>query len=194
MTEQYNAKGGPTAPDDYSTTIGWILAIVFILVGLWLLLMDHVLTYLAILLILVVVGVFPAIYLAYRGNRQDVQIERLEKEFDLLGLVKSNEKYKVADLYNQVYSPRQFWLYIGLIMVLSVALLMAFGANQKPELAKMLALSTVPAKLEPTTSPVSTTPADRSAGRDCVGCRARCACRDCVGCRAGSACWDRVGN
>ena len=134
------------------------MAIVLILAGLWLL--TEVLTFLAILFIAAVVGVFPVIYLAYRRNRQDVQIERLEKEFDLLGLVDSDEKYKVADLYNQVYSPCQFWLYIGLIMILSVAVLVAFGAQMKPELAKVLGgLPNVPATLAtpPATSSVVTT-------------------------------------
>ena len=79
----------------------WILAILGILAGLWLL-TRNLLTFLVVLFVAAVVGVFPAIYVAYDRNRKDVQIERLEKEFDLLGLVNSNEKYKGVDLYNQL--------------------------------------------------------------------------------------------
>ena len=137
----------------------WILAILGILAGLWLL-TRNLLTFLVVLFVAAVVGVFPAIYVAYDRNRKDVQIERLEKEFDLLGLVNSNEKYKVVDLYNQVYSSAQFWLYIGLIMFLTLAVLLAFGIQLNPKLAKTLEnFPNVPASLvmTPATSSVVTT-------------------------------------
>ena len=69
MAEQDNGKNGVTTRDEYSTTIGWILAIVLILVGLWALLKEDPLSYLAILFIAALVGVFPVIYLAYRDGQ-----------------------------------------------------------------------------------------------------------------------------
>ena len=137
----------------------WILAILGILAGLWLL-TRNLLTFLVVLFVAAVVGVFPAIYVAYNRNRKDVQIERLKKEFDLLGLVNSNEKYKVVKLYNEVYSIGQFWLYIGLIMILTLAVLLAFGTQLNPKLAKTLEnFPNVPASLvtTPATSSVVTT-------------------------------------
>ena len=83
MAEPTPPKANATAWDDYSTTLGWILAILGILAGLWLL-THNVLTFLVVLFVAAVVGVFPAIYVAYNRNRKDVQIERLKKEFDLL--------------------------------------------------------------------------------------------------------------
>ena len=137
MAEPTPPKANATAWDDYSTTLGWILAILGILAGLWVL-THNVLTFLVVLFVASVLGVFPAIYVAYNRNRKDVQIERLKKEFDLLGLVNSNEKYKVVKLYNEVYSIGQFWLYIGLIMILTLAVLLAFGTQLNPKLAKTL--------------------------------------------------------
>lgn len=114
----------------WSPTLGWILAILGILAGLWVL-THNVLTFLVVLFVASVLGVFPAIYVTYNRNRKDVQIERLKKEFDLLGLVNSNEKYKVVDLYDRVNRSAQFWLYIGLIMFLTLAVLLAFGIRTK---------------------------------------------------------------
>ncbi len=159
MAEPTPPKANATAWDDYSTTLGWILAILGILAGLWVL-THNVLTFLVVLFVAAVVGVFPAIYVAYNRNRKDVQIERLKKEFDLLGLVNSNEKYKVVKLYNEVYSIGQFWLYIGLIMILTLAVLLAFGIQLNPKLAKTLEnFPNVPASLvtTPVTSSVVTT-------------------------------------
>ncbi len=55
MAEPTPPKASATAWDDYSTTLGWILAILGILAGLWLL-TRNVLTFLLVLLVVLGAG------------------------------------------------------------------------------------------------------------------------------------------
>ncbi len=78
---------------------------------------------LALLTLLALLGVFPITYYAYQAHRKEVKINRLSDEFLLLGLIKQGERRKVQELYERVYSSRQYLLYILLILAFSVFVL-----------------------------------------------------------------------
>lgn len=76
---------------------------------------------LAVLVLVALLGVFPITYYAYQTHRKDIKIQRLSDEFWLLGLIKRGEEGVVRDLYERVYSSRQYVLYILLILAVSLA-------------------------------------------------------------------------
>jgi hypothetical protein len=70
------------------------------------------------------VGIFPVTYIAYLGFAASAHRQRLEDDFRLLGLASEDELADtVASLYHTVYSPGQFVVYVGLVVLIS---LMAF--------------------------------------------------------------------
>ncbi len=77
--------------------------------------------------ILGLVGVYPFTYIAYRGFGARAQRKRLEDDFRLLGLAREEElEETVENLYQTVYSSVQFWVYISLIVIVSILVLSGY--------------------------------------------------------------------
>ncbi len=67
------------------------------------------------------VGIFPITYIAYLGFAASAHRQRLEDDFRLLGLAREDEVADtVATLYQTVYSPGQFVVFVGLVVVISL--------------------------------------------------------------------------
>lgn len=67
------------------------------------------------------VGIFPITYVAYLGFAASAHRKRLEDDFRLLGLAREDELADtVATLYQTVYSPGQFVVFVGLVVVISL--------------------------------------------------------------------------
>jgi hypothetical protein len=79
------------------------------------------------LLLLALLGVFPITYYAYQAHRKDVRIQRLSDEFWLLGLIRQGEEDKVRQLYERIYSARQYVLYIIAILAFSTFVLLLYA-------------------------------------------------------------------
>ena len=78
--------------------------------------------------VLALLGFFPVSYLAYRGFAAETHQKRLKDDFRLLGLVKEDElDNTVRELYQTTYNPRQFLLYIFLIMLVSIMVLVGYA-------------------------------------------------------------------
>lgn len=80
-----------------------------------------------LLLLLALLGVFPITYYAYQAHRKDVKIQRLSDEFWLLGLIRRGEEDTVRDLYERIYSSRQYVLYILVILAFSTFVLLLYA-------------------------------------------------------------------
>ncbi len=76
---------------------------------------------------LALLGVFPITYYAYQAHRKDVRIQRLSDEFWLLGLIGQGEEDTVRDLYERIYSSRQYVLYIIVILAFSTFVLLLYA-------------------------------------------------------------------
>jgi hypothetical protein len=73
-------------------------------------------------------GIFPATYVAYLGFAASAHRKRLEDDFMLLGLAREDEvSDTVATLYDTVYSPGQFVIYVGLVVLVTLVVLWGFG-------------------------------------------------------------------
>jgi hypothetical protein len=73
-------------------------------------------------------GIFPATYVAYLGFAASAHRKRLEEDFMLLGLAREDEvSDTVATLYDTVYSPGQFVIYVGLVVLITLVVLWGFG-------------------------------------------------------------------
>jgi tetratricopeptide (TPR) repeat protein len=89
------------------------------------------------LAVLTIVAVFPISYAAYQRLRSDIIIKRLEVEFKLLGYNEGSrfnqaDQVSVSDLYNTVYNPWQYSLFIALIIIVSLFVLIAAGPTVEP--------------------------------------------------------------
>ncbi|NEQ30471.1 MAG: hypothetical protein F6K04_05645, partial [Leptolyngbya sp. SIO4C5] len=73
-------------------------------------------------------GIFPASYIAYLFYRSRVQRERLKDDLRLLGLVTDEKISEINELYQTVYSPLQFVVYIILLTALSTLIFGAYYA------------------------------------------------------------------
>ena len=72
-------------------------------------------------------AIFPLTYLAYLGFAADAHRKRLEDDFRLLGLAREEDLSRiVSDLYKTVYSPAQFVVYIGLVVLISLVVFWAY--------------------------------------------------------------------
>ncbi len=103
-----------------------VLAVVAIIVLVWIwIVIDRSRSVLgAIGGVIGFVGVFPLTYLAYLGFREEAQRKRLRDDFRLLGLVSEDDlEDTVENLYQTVYNPTQFLVYISLIVVFSLLLI-----------------------------------------------------------------------
>ncbi len=73
-------------------------------------------------------GIFPATYVAYLGFAASAHRQRLEDDFMLLGLAREDEVSEtVATLYDTVYSPGQFVIYVGLVVLITLMVLWGYG-------------------------------------------------------------------
>lgn len=73
-------------------------------------------------------GIFPATYVAYLGFAADAHRKRLEDDFLLLGLARREEVSEtVSTLYDTIYSPGQFVIYVGLVVLVSLVMFWGFG-------------------------------------------------------------------
>jgi hypothetical protein len=78
------------------------------------------------------VGIFPVTYIAYLGFAASAHRQRLEDDFRLLGLAREDEVADtVANLYQTVYSPGQFVVYVALVVVISLVTFWGYaGCNE----------------------------------------------------------------
>jgi len=87
------------------------------------------------------VGIYPMAYVAYLGVSATAQRDRLQDDFRLLGLVKEEELAStVQKLYQTVYSPIPFVIYISLLVI--VSLLIVYGYLHRAAHAFLLAPET----------------------------------------------------
>ena len=77
--------------------------------------------------ILILVGIYPATYIAYLEFRPKTQRERLKDDFRLLGLVSEDKlDQTVESLYQTIYHPIQFIAFITLIILFVLLLVGGF--------------------------------------------------------------------
>ncbi|HQF63927.1 MAG TPA: tetratricopeptide repeat protein [Anaerolineaceae bacterium] len=98
---------------------------------------------LRIAVIIGVVGLYPISYLAYQAHGESRR-KKIERDINLLGLVRDNEKSEIEELFKTVYSPVQYMAYIGLIVLVSLLILLAYfqrealGAFAPPEVLTLV--------------------------------------------------------
>jgi tetratricopeptide (TPR) repeat protein len=81
-----------------------------------------------VLVLLALLGIYPLIYIAYRQVYSKVHQTRLGEDFQLLGIYTENEaQSKAEELYNIVYSNRQYIWFITLILLFSILILVVYG-------------------------------------------------------------------
>ncbi len=120
------------AKPDSTTCCDWLWApLALVLAGLALVsLWSYAYTEAAVLQLMAfvgLVGVYPLTYVAYLGFIAKAQRQRLEDDFRLLGLEQEHKiKETVEKLYQTVYSPIQFVVFIALIVLLTLPLLWAY--------------------------------------------------------------------
>ncbi|MDQ2696289.1 MAG: tetratricopeptide repeat protein, partial [Pseudomonadota bacterium] len=96
------------------------------LMNLWLYAYDQP-AWMKLIAFLGLVGVYPLTYVAYLGFIAKAQRQRLEDDFRLLGLEQEHKiKETVEKLYQTVYSPIQFVVYIVLIVLITLSLLWGY--------------------------------------------------------------------
>ncbi|NJN81095.1 MAG: tetratricopeptide repeat protein [Caldilineaceae bacterium] len=143
----------------------WILLGLVVLLVAVLLIQQYLLVslgmVLSIMALLAIIGVFPAAYFAYRAYRQAPVIERLKREFELMGLVeRTTSTTAVEELYNIVHSPRQYYWYITLIVLLSLFIFLT--TSLRPSAGPLSAVFSVMETRQPEAAS-QTLPQDRSA-------------------------------
>jgi tetratricopeptide (TPR) repeat protein len=81
-----------------------------------------------VLVLLALLGIYPLIYIAYRQVYSKVHQTRLGEDFQLLGIYTEDEaQSKAEELYNIVYSNRQYIWFIALILLFSILILVVYG-------------------------------------------------------------------
>ncbi|MDS4059927.1 MAG: tetratricopeptide repeat protein [Candidatus Contendobacter sp.] len=112
-----------------SNVLNLILKTIIILAALFglVLVLQKQLISLEIVAYVGLVGIYPLTYLAYLGFGAQAQQKRLRDDFRLLGLAREEElEDTVAKLYQTVYNPLQFIIYIALIVLESVLILWGY--------------------------------------------------------------------
>lgn len=91
------------------------------------------------------VGIFPVTYVAYLGFAASAHRKRLEDDFRLLGLAREDELAStVATLYQTVYSPGQFVVFVGLVVVISLVVFWGYeGCASGPGCGPLLDAETM---------------------------------------------------
>ena len=98
-----------------------LLFIVLVLVGAGLYAYEYSLLPGDVAAFVALAGIYPLTYLAYLGFAAKAHRRRLEDDFRLLGLAREEElEETVASLYQTVYSPVQFVVYIALAVLISL--------------------------------------------------------------------------
>ncbi len=110
-----------------------LIFIVALLVAVGLYTYDYDLVPGEVAVFVALAGIYPLTYLAYLGFAAKTHRKRLEDDFRLLGLAREEELVAtVESLYDTVYSPIQFVVYIGLIILISLVVFWGYlrcGAN-----------------------------------------------------------------
>jgi tetratricopeptide (TPR) repeat protein len=89
-------------------------------------------------------GIYPLSYWAYQKFAEGARKKGLKDDFGLLGLVPEDElEETVNTLYDTAYAPKQFLIYISLIVFVSLLLLGAFLARNQLEFTEPERLSLV---------------------------------------------------
>ncbi|WP_445636828.1 tetratricopeptide repeat protein [Nostoc sp. DSM 114161] len=73
-----------------------------------------------------IIGIFPLSYIAYSYYKSEIQKERLADDLKLLGLVSKENIDEIYQLYNTVYNPFQFGVYIILFVFLSFIIFVSY--------------------------------------------------------------------
>ena len=80
-----------------------------------------------VIILILAIGIFPLTYLAYRNNQEPTQKDRVKDDFRFLGLADEAELEDVVDkLFHNVYSPSQFYIFAGLVSLLTLVMGMVY--------------------------------------------------------------------
>ncbi|RUR83499.1 hypothetical protein PCC6912_23320 [Chlorogloeopsis fritschii PCC 6912] len=88
-------------------------------------------------------GIFPISYIAYSYYKSEVQKDRLENDLRLLGLVSEENINEISELYNTVYNPFQFGVYIILFVTLASLIFAAYYNKNELGVIKSLTVEII---------------------------------------------------
>lgn len=123
---------------DKATSLGWwlllfvnvtviVIVLVLIVLDVWWWELGIVKLLLQIGILLGLVGIYPATYLAYLKYREAPQKAQLKDDFRLLGLVSEQDLDEtVQTLYRTVYHPIQYIMFIVLIVIITLLVIGGF--------------------------------------------------------------------
>ncbi|MDM9385008.1 tetratricopeptide repeat protein [Chlorogloeopsis sp. ULAP01] len=88
-------------------------------------------------------GIFPISYIAYSYYKSEVQKDRLENDLRLLGLVSEENINEISELYNTVYNPFQFGVYIILFVTLASIIFAAYYKKDELTVIKSITVEII---------------------------------------------------